>query len=62
MFKRCQNPLCNNELTPGARKSKKFCCDRCRLDAWILAKAAKLLFRLEPREWHRILEATGVKP
>jgi hypothetical protein len=59
---RCLNPLCSAELDQTVKSRgnpRRFCSDRCRLDAWVLGKAAKLLFRLEPAEWYRILRPNG---
>ena len=39
----------------------KYCCDKCRQSGWILARAAKILFQLEPAEWFAILDAVRVK-
>jgi hypothetical protein len=64
MSERCLNPICNAELGPRHRRSKKYCSDRCRLDGWALARAARLLFKIEPARWHEILQITdgGEKP
>ncbi len=41
---RCGNPFCEAELT--GRKGKKFCSDRCRLDAYVLRRAKKMIDRI----------------
>jgi len=41
----CGNQLCQKELDSARRLDARFCSDRCRLDGWVLARAAKLLFR-----------------
>lgn len=56
MSEPCANPLCANRLPEDARSDKRFCCDDCRLDAWVLARAAQLLFKLAPAHWYKILE------
>src|SRR5439155_16280391 len=50
MSETCQNPLCKAPLPPRVRRPKRSCSPQCRLNAWILARAAQLLLRLEPRE------------
>jgi hypothetical protein len=61
MSETCQNPLCKAPLGPRLRKPKRSCSDRCRLDTWVLARAAKLLFQLEPSEWFAILAGVRAK-
>ena len=46
---RCKNPLCDSEIMRSNRRPRKFCGDRCRLDSWVLAKAGRLLARLDPK-------------
>jgi len=55
MSERCLNPVCKADLGPRKRRNKKFCSDRCRLDGWALARAAQLLFQIEPARWYEIL-------
>jgi hypothetical protein len=63
--KPCANPVCQGpieELTSNGvkvwrRTPKKYCSKRCKQVAWILAQAAKILFKLEPEEWRDILRA-----
>jgi len=43
MLELCANPFCKAEISLGKRKRARFCSDQCRLNAWIVAKAAKLL-------------------
>lgn len=56
MSERCLNPICRAELGPRKRKRKKFCSDRCRLNGWVLARAARLLFQIEPSRWYEVLQ------
>ena len=63
--KACANPVCQgsiDELPQANRKvwrrtPRKFCSQRCKREGWILAQAAKILFKLEPGEWWEILRA-----
>jgi hypothetical protein len=64
--KGCASPICRNPIpavsAAGApkrwrRTARRFCSDRCRVDNWILARAARLLFQLEPSGWWEILDA-----
>ena len=64
--KACANPVCQGPidellvirwqkgLAPDATES---CRERCKREGWILAQAAKILFKLEPPEWWEILRA-----
>jgi hypothetical protein len=61
MSETSQNPLCKAPLGPRLRKPKKFCFSECRLDTWVLARAAKLLFQLQPSEWFAILDGVRAK-
>ena len=45
---RCKNPLCDSGVMPSKWHPKKYCCDRCRIDGWILAKAGRLLAGIDP--------------
>jgi hypothetical protein len=56
MSEECLNPICKAPLGPRKRRTKKFCSDRCRLDGWALAHAARLLFQIEPARWYEILK------
>jgi len=38
---RCLNPFCQAEVK--GRKGKKFCCDRCRLDGYVLRRAWQMI-------------------
>jgi len=61
----CANPVCQgaiNDLSQSNKKTwrrtpKKYCSNRCKREGWILAQAAKILFKLEPAEWWEILRA-----
>lgn len=66
----CHNPICRRRIEPlpgstdqktWRRTERKYCCDKCRQSGWILARAAKILFQLEPAEWFAILDAVRVK-
>jgi hypothetical protein len=41
----CSSPVCEVrfEQTGTKMEPRKYCCDRCRLDAWHLREASKLL-------------------
>jgi hypothetical protein len=41
----CENPLCQVRFLPAgmAISPKKFCSESCRMNAWILKRAATLL-------------------
>jgi hypothetical protein len=51
----CDSPLCDVrfEQTGMAISPKRFCCDDCKMDAWIIKRAAKLLEGLSDE---RVLE------
>jgi hypothetical protein len=62
--KTCANPVCQgpiSDLLPSnlgkvwRRTPRKFCSKRCKTEGWILAKAAKILFKLEAEQWWQIL-------
>jgi hypothetical protein len=58
----CQSPVCKVkfEQTGVVRlEPRKYCCDRCRLDAWHLREAAKLL---ENETDQRVIEILRGKP
>jgi len=42
---KCSSPVCADDVKPSRHGGdpKKYCCERCRLDAWHLREAAKLL-------------------
>ena len=54
MFETCQNPLCKAPLGPRLRKQKRFCGPKCRMDTWVLARAAQLLVHLEPSDLRKL--------
>jgi hypothetical protein len=41
----CENPLCASRFQPSetCMQKRHFYCDRCRLDSWVLGRAARLL-------------------
>jgi hypothetical protein len=43
-FDRCANPFCNAAME--AKPGKKYCSDRCRMDAYALRRARELLNRV----------------
>src|SRR5258705_11971096 len=63
--KACANPVCQGPIDDLSqsdgkiwrRTPKKYCSNRCKREGWILAQAAKILFKLEPAEWWEILRA-----
>jgi hypothetical protein len=63
--KACGNPVCQGAIDdlPQSNKKvwrrtpRKYCSNRCKREGWILAQAAKILFKLEPAEWWKILHA-----
>jgi hypothetical protein len=63
--KPCANPVCQGPIeelrSNGAkvwrRTAKKYCSKRCKQEGWILAQAAKILFRLDQEQWLSILSA-----
>ena len=63
--KACANPVCQGPIDDlpqsngkiWRRTPRKFCSERCKREGWILAQAAKILFKLEPAEWWGILRA-----
>lgn len=59
MSEECHNPLCKALLGPRLRKPKRFCNSQCRLDAWVLARAAKLLFKLDPLELWKLVHSVA---
>lgn len=47
---RCQNPLCGAELGPRVRKRRFFCPGQCKMDTWVLRRAAQLLSRVSAQK------------
>jgi hypothetical protein len=46
----CQNPFCHRPMT--GRQRKKFCCDRCRMDGYVLRRAKAMLAEVGVIEFH----------
>lgn len=58
---RCANPVCDDAVPSGKRPGARYCGDRCRLQAWALATAAKVLLAMPVSEWGEILlKARGI--
>jgi hypothetical protein len=64
--KACANPVCQGPIDDlpessgkkaWRRTPKKYCSKTCKREGWILAQAAKILFRLEFDQWFEILQA-----
>jgi hypothetical protein len=53
-FDRCANPFCNAAME--AKPGKKYCSDRCRMDAYALRRAKALLDKVGIVEFHRRLD------
>jgi len=51
---RCGNPFCQNAM--NARTEKKFYCDRCRMDGYVLRRCKEMIDRLGIVEFNSILE------
>jgi len=56
----CANPVCQGPIPElpskvWRRTPRRFCSKRCKTEGWILARAAKILFKLEPEVWWQIL-------
>jgi len=53
----CDSPLCSVRFdqTGMAISPKRFCCDECKMDAWIIKRAAKLLEGLTDERALKIL-------
>jgi hypothetical protein len=41
----CESPVCSVEFEPSRLyiKPKRFCCDQCKMHAWVIRRASKLL-------------------
>lgn len=57
MSETCASPICEADVPDGKRAGARYCSDHCRLEAWILGKAAKLLLPLPLSVWADILAA-----
>jgi hypothetical protein len=54
---RCGNPFCPNG-TMAAKQGKKFCCDRCRMDGYVLRRARAMMDEVGIVEFNDILQRT----
>ena len=56
----CGNPFCESAIDPlpdGYRRTmRRYCSDRCRMDAYALRRAKVLLNRVGVIEFHRLLD------
>ena len=52
---RCCNPICQHGRM-NANQGKKFCCDRCRLDGYVLRRARAMLEEVGIVEFNAILQ------
>ena len=57
----CQSPLCDVhfEQTGMKMEPRRFCSDSCRMDAWIIRRAARLLEGLSDAEIIEALKQPG---
>jgi hypothetical protein len=53
-FERCANPFCQSDMTP--RTGKKSCCDRCRMDRYVLRRAKAMVKQVGIIEFNEMLE------
>ena len=56
---RCQNPFCIIEPLPDGgwrRTERRYCCDRCKTDGYVLRRAKAMLEKFGIIEFHRLLE------
>ena len=51
---RCANPFCQSDMT--ARTGKKSCCDRCRMDRYVLRRAKAMVAEVGIIEFYNRLE------
>ena len=54
---RCLNPFCHDGRM-DAKRGKKFCCDRCRMDGYVLRRARAMLDEVGIVELNAILQRT----
>ena len=54
---RCSNPFCHHG-SMNAKQGKKFCCDRCRMDGYVLRRAKAMLDEVGALEFDAILQRT----
>jgi hypothetical protein len=52
---RCLNPFCESVIS---KKGKKYCCDRCRMDGYVLRRARAMLDEVGIVELNAILQRT----
>jgi hypothetical protein len=57
----CESPLCGIRFPPAgmAISPKRFCSEPCKMNAWIIRKAAALLIPLGKEAAWQILEGQG---
>jgi hypothetical protein len=55
----CESPVCDVrfEQTGMKIKPKRFCCDGCKMDAWVIKRAAKLFGPLSDERALEVLRA-----
>jgi hypothetical protein len=53
----CASPLCSVQFAPSglAMRPKRFCCDRCKVDAWHIREVSKLFKGLSDQQVLKIL-------
>jgi hypothetical protein len=51
---RCLNPFCESSVI--SRKGKKYCCDRCRMDGYVLRRARAMIDEIGIVEFNAILQ------
>jgi hypothetical protein len=51
---RCGNPFCQSPMQPG--RGKRYCCDPCRMDGYVLRRAKAMLQEVGTSEFNRLLE------
>ena len=56
--KRCSNPFCRYG-SMNAKQRKKFCCDRCRTDGYVLRRANAMVDAICILEFNAILQRTA---
>jgi hypothetical protein len=56
---RCSNPFCDAPMTKNKHASVKlFCCDRCRMDGYVLRRARAMLDEVGIVEFNAMLQRT----
>ena len=53
---RCANPFCRVSI--DSKHGKKFCCDRCRMDGYVLRRARAMLDEIGAVRFKAILQGT----